>query len=57
MKLNVDENPSAVGSYQVKAIPTLILFQNGEEIERLVGAERKAVITRALDEHINHDVH
>ena len=56
-KLNVDDNPSAVERYRVKAIPTLILFQNGEEKERLVGAARKAEIARAIDAHINHDTH
>jgi thioredoxin 1 len=57
LKLNVDQNPSAVERYRVQAIPTLILFQNGEEKERLVGAARKAVIARAIDAHINHDTH
>lgn len=33
-KVNVDENPQAPIDYQIRAIPTLILFQNGQPISR-----------------------
>ena len=51
MKLNVDDNPEAAMRYQVRAIPTLILFQNGEEKERLVGAQPKKTIADLLDRY------
>lgn len=38
MKLNTDENPESPGKYGVMSIPTLILFKDGQETIRLVGA-------------------
>jgi thioredoxin 1 len=40
-KLNIDENPSTPGTYNVRAIPTLILFKNGEVVDTLRGAYPK----------------
>ena len=37
-KMNVDENRSTPGNYGIMSIPTLILFKNGEIVERVVGA-------------------
>ena len=36
-KLDVDANPITAGRYGVRAIPTMILFKNGKEADRLVG--------------------
>jgi thioredoxin 1 len=52
-KLNVDENPSTMGAYSVMSIPTLIVFQNGEEKRRLVGARSKGQLEAELAEFIN----
>lgn len=43
-KVNVDENAALAASYAVVSIPTVILFVNGEAVERLVGA-------RSFDEY------
>jgi thioredoxin 1 len=51
-KLNVDENPSTMSAYSVMSIPTLIVFQNGEEKRRLVGARGKAQLQSELAEFI-----
>ncbi|MGI9667445.1 MAG: thioredoxin [Acidimicrobiia bacterium] len=51
-KLNVDENPSTMGAYSVMSIPTLIVFQNGEPVRRLVGARGKAQLEAELAEFI-----
>jgi thioredoxin 1 len=40
-KLNVDENPQISMNYQVMRIPTMILFKNGQEVKRIVGAKPK----------------
>ncbi len=53
VKMNVDDNPSVPGRYGIKGIPTLILFKNGREEERVVGATSKEAISRMLDEHID----
>ena len=52
-KLNVDENPSTMGAYSVMSIPTLIVFQNGEEKRRLVGARSKGQLQAELAEFIS----
>ena len=40
-KLDVDENPDIARRYNVMSIPTLILFKNGEEVQRFVGVQTK----------------
>ena len=52
VKLNVDDNPSVSQRYGIKGIPTLILFKNGKEEERVVGATSEAAISRMIDKHI-----
>jgi len=47
-KLDVDENPSTAERFQVFSIPTMILFKDGQEAERLVGLCPKNRITDAL---------
>lgn len=51
-KLNVDENPSTMGAYSVMSIPTMIVFQNGEEKRRLIGARSKGQLTAELAEFL-----
>lgn len=48
-KLNVDENPETCEQYGIMNIPTLLLFKNGELIDRHVGAARKADLEKVLD--------
>ena len=52
MKLNVDDNPQLVERYRVQAIPTLILFRDGEEKQRMLGVARKELIAQAIDAHV-----
>ncbi|WP_287153139.1 thioredoxin [Candidatus Solincola tengchongensis] len=40
-KLNVDEAMSTARNYQIQSIPTMILFEKGEPVKRLVGARPK----------------
>ncbi|HEY0099761.1 MAG TPA: thioredoxin [Pyrinomonadaceae bacterium] len=53
VKLNVDENPNVPQKYGIKGIPTLIMFKNGKEEERVVGATTKEAISRMIDKHVN----
>ena len=48
-KLNVDVAPGAAQSYGVSSIPTLMVFKNGEVVERFVGVQPKARLQQALD--------
>ena len=49
-KLNVDENPQTASKYQIMSIPTLMIFKEGEVVERVVGVRPK----EALKERIKH---
>lgn len=51
-KLNVDENPQSAMQYDVMSIPTLIVFQDGVEKKRLVGARSKAALLDELAEFL-----
>ena len=51
-KMNVDENMNVPQRYGVRGIPTLILFKNGEEQERIVGAVSKEAIAQVIEKHI-----
>mgnify|MGYP002783733230 CR=1 FL=1 len=47
-KVDVDQNQALAGKYGVRNIPTLIIFKNGKEVDRLVGAHQKDVIADRL---------
>ncbi|MEW6213401.1 MAG: thioredoxin TrxC [Acidobacteriota bacterium] len=47
-KLNSDENPQTASRFNVRGIPTLLLFKDGREMTRLAGAYPKADILRAV---------
>jgi len=51
-KLNIDENPDSPVKYNVRGIPTLILFKGGAEAASKVGALTKAQLSDFLDENI-----
>jgi len=51
-KLDVDANPISAGRYGVRAIPTLILFKNGVEAERLVGYMPKERLLQQIAPHL-----
>lgn len=51
-KLNVDENLSVTGRYNIRGIPTLLLFKNGEIQEQIVGATSKDAIVKLLEKHL-----
>ena len=47
-KLNVDENPMTSSQYAIQSIPTMLVFKNGQQVNRLVGALPKNEIKRHL---------
>jgi thioredoxin 1 len=51
-KLNVDENQSLAGRYNIRGIPTLLLFKNGAVQEQHVGVISKDVIAKMLERHL-----
>ena len=51
-KLNVDEHGDIAQRYNVMSIPTLLLFNNGELVKRLVGAKGKGALLQELSEFL-----
>jgi thioredoxin 1 len=47
-KLNADENPEATRTYRVMAMPTLLLFKQGQVVKSIVGARPKSFLRQAL---------
>jgi len=48
-KLNVDEESTLAARYRVMNIPTLIIFKDGQEVERMVGVQSKDVLAQKLN--------
>lgn len=51
-KLNVDENRDTAIQYGVMSIPTLILFKNGQPVERIVGFRPFIDLKNVIDKHL-----
>jgi thioredoxin 1 len=52
MKLDIDSNPSTTSNYGVLSIPSLILFVDGEEKTRVVGARPGNAIRSAIEDYL-----
>jgi len=51
-KLNVDEAGGVAGRFGVQAIPTLILFKDGKEVQRFIGVQSKETLIDAINREI-----
>jgi thioredoxin 1 len=49
-KLNVDDSPETAGKYGVSSIPTVLVFNGGELVERFVGLQPKERYERAVEQ-------
>jgi thioredoxin 1 len=52
LKLNVDENMATAGKYNIRGIPTLLLFKDGMIKEQIVGNTTKDTISKMIDNHL-----
>ena len=52
VKMNVDENPATPSKYGIRAIPTLILYRNGDVVEQVTGAVSKANLKQMLTDKV-----
>jgi thioredoxin 1 len=52
-KLNVDDNPDIARRFDVMSIPTLIVFQDGQPVKRMVGAKGKGQLLEELSDVIS----
>ncbi|MCG8433142.1 MAG: thioredoxin [Gammaproteobacteria bacterium] len=52
-KLNIDENILTPPRFQVRAIPTMILFKDGEPVETIIGAQTKSQLKSVVAPHLD----
>ena len=52
VKLNIDENPNATAKFQIRSIPTLMLFKNGSVHAQKLGAMSKSQLTEFLENNL-----
>ncbi len=48
-KVNVDDCPAPASQFDVRGIPTLILFKDGEVVQQFVGVQQEATLTSAIE--------
>ena len=51
-KLNVDDNPNTAFKFQIRGIPSVLLFKNGQVVESVVGLAAKEEFKKVIDKHI-----
>lgn len=51
-KINTDDNLEMAKKYQVSGLPTLMVFKNGEAVERMVGLMPKSSIIQNIEKHV-----
>ncbi|MCG6157545.1 thioredoxin [Rubinisphaera margarita] len=51
-KLNTDDNPNIASEHGISAIPTLMIFKEGELVERLTGVVPKEQLAATLEKHL-----
>jgi len=49
-KINIDDSPNTAASYGVSSIPTLMIFKNGEVVDRFVGVQPKKRLQEAIEQ-------
>jgi thioredoxin 1 len=52
-KLNTDDNPATQSRFQIRGIPTLLLFKGGQVVEQRVGSMPKSEVVKMLAPHVS----
>ncbi|MDI3340591.1 MAG: thioredoxin [Sphaerobacter sp.] len=52
-KVNVDENVQVAAQLGITSIPTLILYKNGQPVERIIGAQPKQRLLQQIEKHLS----
>nr|AYR06505.1 thioredoxin [Rhodogorgon sp.] len=53
VKINTDENPSTATQYGIRSIPTLMIFNEGQRVDTVIGAVPKSTLEAKIQEHLN----
>ncbi len=52
VKVNADENPQTVSQYNIRSVPTLMLFKKGQKVDQIIGAVPKATLVDFIEKHL-----
>ena len=52
VKINTDENPGTATSYSIRSIPTLMIFNNGDKVDTVIGAVPKSTIETTIQKYL-----
>ena len=52
LKINVEENPATTATYEIRGLPTLIIFKNGQPADKLSGARPKSPLAELIDKNL-----
>ena len=52
LKINVEENPATTATYEIRGLPTLIVFKNGQPADKLSGARPKSPLAELIDKNL-----
>lgn len=52
VKINVDDNPNTASKFQIRSIPTMLLFKNGQQVDQVMGNVAKENIASVISKHI-----
>jgi len=53
VKINIDDNPKLASKYSVSKIPCLVIFKNGEEVSKIIGAQTQESIEEKIRGHLH----
>jgi thioredoxin 1 len=51
-KMNVDENPKTPAQFNIRGIPTVIIFKDGKVVDQIVGSQPREVFEQAIRTHL-----
>jgi len=52
MKMNVDLNQGTPGKFNIRGIPTIMVFKNGQAVDQLVGNQPKSAFESVIERHL-----
>ncbi|MGD8188735.1 thioredoxin [Brevibacillus ginsengisoli] len=52
VKVNVDDNPDSAGRFGIMSIPTLLLFKDGQPVDKIVGFQPKEALLSTINKHL-----
>ena len=52
-KLNVDDSPATAGRFGIRSIPTLVVFNNGEVRQTVIGVQSKGQLAELIETHLH----